>query len=116
MSEGGASSREQRVHPRRLAELPVLVQELGERVRGAIQFDTRDVSLGGAFLRSDLLFEVGEELELEFQLPDGGRTIRTRGRVVHVQREPIDSAGMGIAFAGLDEGERAAVRAYLAQR
>ena len=114
MSDAGADRRiEQRAHPRRDTELPVLVHDSGNRVRGAIRFDTRDLSLGGAFLRSDLLFEVGEELDLEFQLP-GGPLVRARGRVVRVAREPLGATGMGIAFSLLTDGDGEAVRAFLA--
>jgi len=108
-------SRELRAHPRKQAELPVIVADSDNRVEGEICFDTRDLSLTGAFLRSDLLFEVGEELDLAFLLPEG-RTVRARGRVVHVVREPRDTnvAGMGISFTNLSDRDREAVRAFLA--
>ena len=105
---------EQRAHPRRIVELPVLVHDAGNRVRGGIRFDARDLSLGGAFLRSDLLFEIGEELSLEFELP-GASPVCSRARVVRVARDARE-AGMGIAFVDMGEVDRAAVRAYLIQR
>jgi Tfp pilus assembly protein PilZ len=114
----GGGGPEQRAHERREAELPVNVRDARNRVLGTIRFDTRDLSLGGAFLRSDLLFEVGEELELEFQVP-GGPQVKACGKVVHVAREPNGDgsacAGMGIAFCNLSERDREAVRAYLAR-
>ena len=110
----GAHRVEQRAHARRDTELPVLVRDAGNRVRGAIRFDTRDLSAGGAFLRSDLLFEVGEELELEFQLP-GGPLVHARGRVVRVAREPLGATGMGISFSQLSDGDDEAVRVYLSR-
>ena len=109
------SGREQRAHARRELELPVLVHDTGNRVRGAIRFDLRDLSVGGAFLRSDLLFEVGEELQVEFELP-GGLSVHARGRVVRVSRDPAPrEAGMGIAFSEMSDADREAVRAFLAQ-
>jgi len=104
---------EQRAHARRALELPVLVDEMGNRVRGLIRFEARDLSLGGAFVRCDLLFEEGELLELTFALPEG-RPIRARARVVRVARVPTEAeAGMGVAFEHLAEPDRAALCALL---
>ncbi len=106
---------DQRQHARRALELPASVRDAGNRVEGAIRFDTRDISLGGAFLRSDLLFEVGEELTVEFALP-GGASIRVKARVVRVARGGAgakEPAGMGVAFIDLAERDREAVRAVL---
>lgn len=106
--------REQRAHARRELELPVLVHDTGNRVRGAIRFDLRDLSMGGAFLRADLLFEVGDELHVEFELPDG-KAVKARGRVVRVSRDPAPrEAGMGIAFSEMSDTDREAVQAFLA--
>lgn len=99
-----------RRHPRSAIELPVTVTDAAtNRVDGAIMFDTQDLSVGGAFIRSDLLFEIGEELDLAFTLPSGA--IRARGRVVRVQRDSGDdaSAGMGIQFVGLSDADRDAI-------
>ena len=117
MSDGittSAAGREQRAHPRKALELAVVVADSENRVEGTISFDTRDLSVGGAFLRSDLLFEVGEELDVAFQVP-GGPSVRARGRVVHVVRDPAEGgvAGMGIAFSHLSERDREAVRRFL---
>ena len=64
----------------------------------------------GAFLRSDLLFEVGEMLVMEFDLP-GGRHIRTQGRVVRVARGGAKDRfpGMGLEFIDLSPDDRAAI-------
>lgn len=118
--EGGAVARdtspEQRVHPRKELELPVVVSDSASRVGGTLCFDTCDLSVGGAFLRSDLLFELHEELDLHLDLPGGGHVV-ARGRVVRVVREPSEGtvAGMGIAFTEFAERDRDAVRAFLAR-
>jgi len=82
---------------------------------GEIVLDTHDLSSGGAFLRADLLFEVGEEIDLEFGLPHTGRVIRARGRVAWVTRGTDDDhpAGMGIEFVGLDPADHEALVDYL---
>ena len=108
--------REMRRHTRRAAELPVMVSDDANRVRAGIRFDAADVSAGGAFLRSDLLFEVGELLHLEIQLPPPSpRQIRARGRVVRVTRESAHdrTPGMGIEFMDLAADDRDALEAAL---
>jgi c-di-GMP-binding flagellar brake protein YcgR len=110
---------EQRRHARVAVELPVAVFDTGNRVQGSIRFDMRDLSLGGAFLRSDLLFEIGDDLWVEFVLPDGAtepRAIRARGRVVRVSRGGAgapEAPGMAIAFTHMAERDREAVQRFL---
>jgi hypothetical protein len=93
-----------------------MVEDAANRVRGRIVFDAQDLSVGGAFLRSDLLFEVDEELDVEFTLPPGHK-VRARGRVVRVSRERSggEMPGMGIKFIGLSDADREAVRAFIAK-
>ena len=127
--------RDTRKHPRTTLELPVVVSDAANRVSGGILFAAADVSGGGAFLRSDLLFEVGEVLTLEFDLP-GGRHVRARGRVVRVSRGAGAKAsggggapaekngtshtpardrfpGMGVEFVDLTPEDRAAIEEQL---
>jgi len=105
---GGA--RDTRKHPRHNLEVPVMISDAAKRVRKPIRFASGDISGGGAFLRSDLLFEVGETLVLEFDLP-GGRHIRTQGRVVRVARGGAKDRfpGMGLEFIDLSPDDRAAI-------
>jgi Tfp pilus assembly protein PilZ len=103
-----------RKHERRTTELPVVVSDAANRVKAGIRFGAADVSTGGAFLRSDLLFEVGELLNLEIQLP-AARLIKARGRVVRVSRDSAEDRvpGMGIEFVDLSAEDRAAIEATL---
>jgi Tfp pilus assembly protein PilZ len=106
--------RDQRKFDRREAELPVTVRAAGNRVEGGILLDSSDVSEGGAFLRSDLLFEIGEVLHLEIPLP-GGQLVRATGRVVRVSRSrgKETQPGMGIEFTRLAMSDRRAIAASL---
>jgi hypothetical protein len=98
---------------RRLAELPVTVHAAGNKVSGGIHLDTSNMSEGGAFLRSDLLFEIGEVLDLEIPLP-GGQLVKASGRVVRVSRTSQDAQpGMGIEFTKLTQQDRKAIAASL---
>jgi Tfp pilus assembly protein PilZ len=105
--------RDMRKHSRRRVELPVLVSDAANKVKAAIRFEAADVSPGGAFLCSDLLFEIGEVLNLNIELP--GRQIQARGRVVRVSRGSTrdQPPGMGIEFVDLSPADRAAVQAAL---
>jgi Tfp pilus assembly protein PilZ len=108
-------ARPSRKHERKQVELPVVLVDEANRVKGKIRFDSKDLSVGGAFLRSDLLFEVGEELRIEFALPAGPK-VRARGKVVRVSRERDAglAPGMGVEFTELSESDREAVRAFIA--
>jgi Tfp pilus assembly protein PilZ len=94
----------------------VLVSDAASKARAGIRFDSADVSGGGAFLRSDMLFEVGELLLLQFALPDG-RAISVRGRVVRATREVDEGrdrySGMGVEFVDLGAEDRDAIDAQL---
>jgi hypothetical protein len=83
-------------------------------VAGGIRLDSADVSEGGAFLRSALLFEVGEVLHLEIPLP-GGPVIKATGRVVRVSRSrgKGSTPGMGIEFTRLAMSDRRAITSFL---
>jgi len=98
-----------RHYDRRPAALPVVVRKVSHAGQG-IHLDSANLSEGGAFLRSDLLFEVGEMLMMEFDLP-GGRHIRTQGRVVRVARGGAKDRfpGMGMEFIDLSPDDRAAI-------
>ena len=102
--------RDTRKHTRGSLALPVMVGDAASKARVGIRFDSADVSGGGAFLRSDMLFEVGELLLLQFSLPDG-RAIAARGRIVRATREDGKSrfSGMGVEFVDLSPEDRAAI-------
>jgi Tfp pilus assembly protein PilZ len=108
--------RNQRKFDRKPAELPVTVRAAGSKVQGGILLDSLDVSEGGAFLRSQLLFEVGEVLNLEFPLPNG-QLVKAQGRVVRVSRtrDKDGVAGMGIEFTRLAMNDRRAITTTLTQ-
>lgn len=85
----------------------MVVRAAGNKVEAGIRLDTADLSEGGAFLRSDLLFEVGETLNLEIPLASG-ETLLATGRVAWVTRGggSTTPAGMGIAFERLSAPDR----------
>jgi c-di-GMP-binding flagellar brake protein YcgR len=110
----GPAGRDTRKNQRVALELAVLVSDAAKKVRKPIRFSTTDVSCGGTFLRADVLFEVGEVLLIEFDLP-GGRHIRTQSRVVRVARggQKDKFPGMGLEFLDLSTDDRAAIHARI---
>ena len=108
--------RNQRKFERKPAELPVTVRAAGAKVEGCIHLDSLDVSEGGAFLRSQLLFEVGDILQLEIPLP-GGTVVKATGKVVRVSRARGGDGvpGMGIEFTRLAMSDRRAITTSLSQ-
>jgi Tfp pilus assembly protein PilZ len=113
--DGPAAGTNLRKHLRSSLEVAVTVSDAANKVDGTLQFDTQDVSVGGAFVRSDLLFEIGEELTLAFALPSG-HAVRARGKVVRVSRETGTdgpAAGMGIQFTQLPDADRDAILALV---
>ncbi len=113
MSSNGPAGREakkSRTHARWQCEVPVTIIDETHRASGHLQFDTHDLSVGGAFLKSTFLFEVDEELVLEFEL--GDRRVRARGRVVRIARGS-PPPGMGIAFTELTDPDREAIKTFV---
>jgi uncharacterized protein (TIGR02266 family) len=106
----GPVRRDTRLYARVPLEIVVTVSDAAKRVRKPIRLSSVDLSGGGTFLRADVLFEVGEVLLVEFQLPDGHQ-IRSQGRVVRVSRGgPKERPpGMGIEFVDLPAEDRAAI-------
>jgi uncharacterized protein (TIGR02266 family) len=102
---------------RRFVRKPVAAQLRchGGAGPGYLFFDTQDLSVGGAFLRADLLLEIGEELEVEFSLPGDERVLRAHARVAWVRRADSDvaSSGMGLEFMNLSSADRDALATFL---
>jgi uncharacterized protein (TIGR02266 family) len=82
---------------------------------GQLLFESADLSVGGSFLKSELLLEVGETLVVEFHLPTLTRTIRAQSRVAWVRRFPHqgEPSGMGLEFLAMSEEDRETLEDYL---
>lgn len=111
MSDDSLSSK--RKHARRA--LSVDVRAASTDARGSeLVFESVDVSIGGAFLRSDLLLELGDQLDMAIPLPKQ-TPVRALGRVVWVTRDPRikGNAGMGIEFVDMTEDDRQRLAKFL---
>ena len=97
-----------RRHVRRPVRVSVRVREVDDPTDGEVLFDALDLSQGGAFLQSDLLLEIGAELEVTFAIPGELRPVRAHARVAWATRVATakGSAGMGLQFVDLSEADR----------
>lgn len=112
MSDSKAAKTSKRQHARR--SMAVDVRAAQERA-GDLVFESLDLSVGGTFLRSDLLLELGDQLELAIPLSDGEEPIRALGRVVWVTRDAKvkGNAGMGIEFVDMSTDDRQRLSHFL---
>lgn len=82
---------------------------------GELVFEAADLSAGGAFLKADFLFEQGEKLWLQFQVPGVPKVVHAEGRVrwVRLFPEGAQPGGMGVEFETITESDRALLTRYL---
>lgn len=101
--------------------LKVIVRLTGEVGEGVMHFASADVSEGGVFIESDLLFEMGDIVKVEFSLPGETESIKVKGRVVRINKEKVEkgddlTAGMGLRFIDLDNKSEEKIKRYFSQR
>ncbi len=109
-SEGGPVRRTRRYERYQLVR-PVILQDAERRADGRILFDTVNLSAGGAYLESQLLLDVDDELDVRFTLSDDGPALVARCRVVRVSRG--SPPGMGVEFSRLSDDDRERIITFL---
>ncbi len=80
-----------------------------EDFRGFVAEFSKNLSMGGMFVKSDTPKEPGEVFKFKFRLADGYQLIQGRGQVVwkrDVDEGPDRPAGMGVRFLEMDEASR----------
>lgn len=70
-----------------------------------------DISMGGAFVQTTVLPEIGAKLDMEFILPDSQDTIPVKAVVKRLERE--NRIGFGIAFVNISPVEQVLLEAYI---
>jgi hypothetical protein len=109
------SGAETRRYTRRAIAAEFVLHDQEGASGGQLAFDATDISEGGAFLRSELLLDVGDIIDVRFRL-GGGAEHAVRARVAWVSRGKggKGDAGMGLEFTEIDANARAAIATFIA--
>ena len=100
--------------------LNIIIRLSGEMAEGIMHLPSSDVSVGGVFIESDLIFEIGEIVDMEFCLPGEKEPIKVKGQVVRANKERVEKGdpimpGMGVRFIDLSSEGKERIRQYLSQ-
>lgn len=107
MSETQTPTRLPRKFPR--YEISAYVDYAGGEV--LLRHRLQNISLGGVCIQSDVVEEVGTEVDLLIHFPDLNASLAVRGEVVWANRSnPRD---MGIRFVSLDERKLETLKQYI---
>ena len=89
-----------------------------ESAIGELTLETGDVSVGGAFLKSEVLLDEGDRLEIEVPVSGRAAPIRAEARVAWVRRffEDGEPPGMGIEFMSISKEDQATLEKMIARR
>ncbi len=100
MEKNGKSEDERRVFPRKLATFMIRMSNV-EEMR---EFYTRDISLGGLFLKTDMQRKVSEEIRLVIVHPWTAQEFSLPSEVARIESDETgQQAGLGIRFVGMND-------------
>ena len=88
-----------REFPRYKATFKVVLKS----VKTMFEFLSKDISLGGMFLKSEYLLEKDDEVLMEIIHPLNNKTFPLSGRIVRLVPTPPEERGMGIQFLNMDQ-------------
>jgi Tfp pilus assembly protein PilZ len=78
-----------RKHPRKQWVMPVDLEIKDQTFKECI----KDISNGGVFIETQIPFSKGQEIRLNFQLPNGSKPLEVIGKIVR-----SNSQGVGVKF------------------
>jgi len=99
---------------RRFARRPISMQVKYRSLDSFFSDYAINISHGGIFIKTRRPLPRGSEVEIEFELPELARTLKTSGRVVRVifpGEDEEEPAGMGIEFKPLTDEDKALIDA-----
>jgi hypothetical protein len=97
---------ERRLRRRLPCRAPVRIYATPDKVSDSFVLESTNLSPDGVFLHTDLLFPVGEWLNLEFVVPGRASPVRGRGRVVRVDKgSSPPGPGMAVCLSDLSAEE-----------
>ena len=92
---------ERRLRRRLPCRAPVRVYATVDKISDSFILESTNLSPEGVFLHTELLFPVGDWLNLEFVVPGRATPVRGRGMVVRVDRN-TEPPGPGVAVCLID--------------
>jgi Tfp pilus assembly protein PilZ len=84
------SKNEKRKHARRSTLIDITYSSDKRRV---FEDFVRNISAGGLYIETQLVSEIGQQLNMTFSHPESGNPIKVAGKIVRV-----DSGGIGVRF------------------
>ncbi len=112
--------RDNRTFRRAPISLKITVSESGDDY--SIKFDTANLSEGGIFIKSSILWEPDQKFDLVFKLPNSEKEIVAKGKVARSEDKynlfltaDRDSSvpGMGIQFTEISEEDKQIIREFI---
>lgn len=113
--------RDNRSFRRAPISLKITLSESGDDY--SIKFDTANLSEGGIFVKSSILWEPDQKFDLVFTLPNSEKEIVAKGKVARSEDKydlfataERDSSvpGMGIQFTEISEEDKQIIRDFIA--
>jgi uncharacterized protein (TIGR02266 family) len=102
------------VAPRTPISLPAVVTIPAPDGGRPLNYRTENISASGMLLRGSAQLPVGTVLQLQVELPDDERPLRSTAEVTRTTDPAIESVqGIGIRFTGFPEAERRRLAAFL---
>jgi uncharacterized protein (TIGR02266 family) len=114
------NGRDNRNFKRALISLKIRLTESGDDI--SIKFDTHNLSEGGIFVKSSILWEPEQEFDMAFTLPNAEKVIKVKGKVARSDdkysifvpsSEDSSMPGMGIRFIDLTDEDKDIIRDYI---
>jgi Tfp pilus assembly protein PilZ len=109
MAQAGSADGDRRRWPR--VELQAQVSLSSPSIDDLVTGPLLDISIGGLFIKSRLVKDLGTEVMLRIDVPSEGVQLEARGIVVRAitpdeAAETGRSSGMGIVFTAIDQQSR----------
>lgn len=74
---------------------------------------TIDLGVGGLFLKTDQILDVGEKVYLEFNLPETQDLVEAEAEVRWIRMKGGKDDGMGVKFTALSQDDFSKIATYL---
>lgn len=104
-----------RKHVRIVTKIPITVKVTKTAQDGKREefYFTKDLSLGGVFLKTDQEIPVGTVITMEFSIQGIKDLVKTKGKVVRIGYKEGKLEGIGVQFEEIEENSEKGLKGYL---